>query len=682
MVVTASRTQTKRKEQPIAISKLEVGDIERVRPQLLAEVVNKVAGVQMVDLGSEQHSMSIRQPMSYKAYFLYLEDGLPIRPMGIFNHNALIEMNMFGTSGIEIIKGPSSSLYGPEAVGGTLNFLSRKPSFKNDLKLGVQHTSEGNFIKRAHANLVLNKNIGWNISGYHTQQKNGFAEHTDYEKFSINSRLDFFLTDKTQLTQFTTYHFLDADMGGGSVKKDAFFAKEFGSLHRFAYRKVKSFRSNIRLNHEVSDELSVKGVIFYRNNKMDQNPSYRIKDLYNPWKKKGDKSKAIGEENSNQFQSYGGLLQYQYQTNDLKWITGVFRDYSPQDYHAEDIDVVQDTLTRRYLSYSNTNRVHTDYSARILNTAVYTQFEHPLNNAFSTVLGARYDRISFSHVDHLGIKENGETNYSNISLKGGLTYNPSNIWGLYSNYSQGFYAPGVSELFRARANNQNLKPAYFNNYEIGGWFQVSDKFRGEYSFYRLDGVDEVITYRSPEGNYENRNAGKTRHQGIELSVSYIPSSEFKIQLNGSYASHKFREFLVEEARTEKDKQGNMIQIDAVDFTGNEQSLAPKILSNLDIYYTPAHLKKLTVGLNWHYKSSYWMDDANSVKYQPKTFLGLKGNSLIDMTLSYVLDQAEVFAKVQNLSDEYFSNSASKSAWGETYRLGKPRTFIFGLTLTL
>src|SRR5690606_31561194 len=74
----------------------------------------------------EQHSMSIRQPQSYRSLFLYLEDGIPIRPAGVFNHNALIEMNMAALSQIEIIKGPSSAFYGSEAIGAALNFMSGK----------------------------------------------------------------------------------------------------------------------------------------------------------------------------------------------------------------------------------------------------------------------------------------------------------------------------------------------------------------------------------------------------------------------------------------------------------------------------------------------------------------------------------------------------------------------------
>lgn len=93
--ITANRTKTLRRETPVAISKITAKTIDETKASSLYEIANKVPGVVMVNLGNEQHAMSIRQPISYSSYYLYLEDGLPIRPLGVFNHNALLEINQF-----------------------------------------------------------------------------------------------------------------------------------------------------------------------------------------------------------------------------------------------------------------------------------------------------------------------------------------------------------------------------------------------------------------------------------------------------------------------------------------------------------------------------------------------------------------------------------------------------------
>ncbi len=69
MVVTASRTAQKRTEAPIAISTISAKTIADTKANQLDQLLNKVSGVFMVDLGNEQHEMSIRQPMSTASVF-------------------------------------------------------------------------------------------------------------------------------------------------------------------------------------------------------------------------------------------------------------------------------------------------------------------------------------------------------------------------------------------------------------------------------------------------------------------------------------------------------------------------------------------------------------------------------------------------------------------------------------
>jgi len=110
VVVSANRTAQKRTDAPVAISTISKQTMEDTKAARLDQLLNKVSGVNMVSLGNEQHEMSIRQPMTTKSLFLYLEDGIPIRTTGLYNHNALLEMNMTGAKQIEVIKGPASSM--------------------------------------------------------------------------------------------------------------------------------------------------------------------------------------------------------------------------------------------------------------------------------------------------------------------------------------------------------------------------------------------------------------------------------------------------------------------------------------------------------------------------------------------------------------------------------------------
>jgi len=181
VVVTASRAETRLTDTPLAISQIARDEIDSRQAAFTGEVLNKIAGVYMSDLGNEQHSMAIRQPITTNAVYLYLEDGIPIRPLGLFNHNSLYEVNLESSGSIEVIKGPASSLYGANSVGGTVNFLTRAPSRTTTAELGLQGSDQGYW--RTHADLSGTEgNLGGRLSAYVSRRNGGWQEHNDAEK--------------------------------------------------------------------------------------------------------------------------------------------------------------------------------------------------------------------------------------------------------------------------------------------------------------------------------------------------------------------------------------------------------------------------------------------------------------------------------------------------------------------
>jgi len=139
VVVTGSRAVTKLSETPLSIGAVDEKALKRDKPKTMGDVINRIAGVSWNDLGNEQHSMGIRQPNSTNAVYQYLEDGIPIRPLGVFNHNSLNELNLSGAERVEVVKGAASSLYGSNAVGGAVNFITARPSATPEASLGLRN---------------------------------------------------------------------------------------------------------------------------------------------------------------------------------------------------------------------------------------------------------------------------------------------------------------------------------------------------------------------------------------------------------------------------------------------------------------------------------------------------------------------------------------------------------------
>ncbi len=103
-------------------------EIRETRGHHPAEIVNRTPGVYVSNFGGEGHATAIRQPITTKALYAYLEDGVPIRSTGFFNHNALYEINIPQAGRLEVIKGPGTAVYGSDAVGGVVNAFTRDPS--------------------------------------------------------------------------------------------------------------------------------------------------------------------------------------------------------------------------------------------------------------------------------------------------------------------------------------------------------------------------------------------------------------------------------------------------------------------------------------------------------------------------------------------------------------------------
>ena len=93
-----------------------------------AEIVNRTPGVYVSNFGGEGHMTAIRQPITTKPVYAFLEDGVPIRSTGFFNHNALYEINIPQADRLEVIKGPGTAIYGSDAIGGVVNVFTRDPS--------------------------------------------------------------------------------------------------------------------------------------------------------------------------------------------------------------------------------------------------------------------------------------------------------------------------------------------------------------------------------------------------------------------------------------------------------------------------------------------------------------------------------------------------------------------------
>lgn len=663
VVVTANRGEgVKRSEAPIAIATISNKTIQDAKPTTVDQVLNKISGVNMINLGNEQHEMSIRQPMTTKSLFLYLEDGIPIRTSGLYNHNALLEMNMTATKSIEVIKGPSSSLYGSEAIGGVVNFITAAPTAVPLLKVSTQ----GNNIGYKRADLLSSASSGkWGflLSGYYADRKNGFLDYSDFHKGTFTARVDYHFSGKTTLSNSLTWLNYYSDMAGG-IDSLIFRSKTFSNPQTFTYRKVDALRYHSTLTHTWNDNSKTTITALYRDNTIGQNPAYRVKDDYRRAGNVfvGKKDLAHGEINSSDFNSYSFVAQHR---QNLAWkkaviIGGLNVDISPSSYTANYIRIKKDSVTKKYVSYQNTDSVLTNYATKLNNYAAFLNFELSPLQKFRVVASLRYDYFHYGFDNQLtpsAFSGSPDTlnNFSRLSPKLGFTYNFSSRTGVYANYSEGFVPPQVTELYTG-VKVPNLNPSVFYNYEFGGWAElIKSKLSVDASAYRLQGTNEIISVRLDDGSFANANTGRTLHRGIELGIYASPTTEVSFRLSGAYSQHEFVDYV------EK----------GINYNGNEMANAPHWVYNSEIWYKPAFANGLRLGAEWQHVGRYFVDPQNTASYN--------GYNVLNLRAGYAANGFEVWLNVLNATDNYYSYITSKSSFGYSYQLAEPRNYNVGVS---
>lgn len=675
--VTANRTATLRKDTPVAISKLTTKTISETKASALYEIANKIPGVLMVNLENEQHMMAIRQPMTTNAYYLYLEDGLPIRPMGIFNHNALLEINQFNLESIEVVKGPVSSLYGPEAVGGAVNLISLKPSVNPEFKFGIQADQWGSRRIQAAGGATIGK-VGFHIAGISSIQRNSWMTFSDYNKDNINATIYYNINTKTRLISNTMYGQYYSDMSG-NVNEDAFKNRTYKSTTDFTYRKSEALRTKITLEHDWNTNANSAVTVYYRDNKLGQNPSYGIR-----WTT--GKPTATGEVNSNNFKSYGALAQHTQKFNflDTKIVAGLLYDYSPVTYWAYQTDL-KANLNPGGLTVNNYEVIAerpdiklVNYTADIYNSAEYAQLSFKPFSQLVVTGGVRYDNMKVNYNNALD-NSIGSKLYDKLTFKAGANYNPVAFAGFYGNYSQGFAPPGVTAIFRTKPGTggttgksaefyYNLAPATFENFEIGGWVSIlKNKLNFDYAVYYMDGKNELLSIRQPDNSTDYQSAGETRHKGIEFGINYKPTQEWSIRVGGTTAQHTFIDFKISDKPTDVLKNLN----------GKEMPSAPKWTGNSELSYYPNWLPNFRTSVEWQFVSSYYQDQINTVKYE--------GYNVFNARIGYHWKSIEIYGNVMNLTDKLYAYNVSRGNTTNaqpSYAAAAPRTFILGLQYNL
>jgi outer membrane receptor protein involved in Fe transport len=597
---------------------------------------------------------AIRQPLTTNPVYLYLEDGVPTRSTGFFNHNALYEINVPAADRIEVTKGPGSALYGSDAIGGVVNAVTRSPFEGTGVEGNVEGGSYGWRRALFGGSLVRgNDGVRADLNLSHTD---GWRDATGYDRASASIRWDRVSGGGWYFKTLATYSNIDQETAGTSTLPEAYYlADPTLNLTPISFRKVTAFRLSTEMRRDVG--VSSWSVIpYFRYDDMDILPNWSL--TYDP------------TVYNTQNESGGVLAKYRRDFAKAQLVTGVDVDFSPGGRLENQIQPVSETLpggARRFFDYTMGPVIY-DYDVTYDAVSPYAQVLYSPTSRLHFDLGLRFDSMGYDYEDHLTTPEtpryrrpaDATRRYNHLSPKLGATYALNDTLDVFASYRHAFRAPSEGQLFRqgSALNTIDLEPVKADNYEAGLRAQPWRALSLEASVYRLEKRDDILSYKDPfDGATQSVNAGKTLHRGVEVGVRFEPLSWLAVAGAYSYARHTYEDWVVDPAQ-------------GIDYSGNEMEAAPRVLSNLLVSATP--VRATTISLELTHVGPYWMDAANVAEYEGHTLAHLRGEVDVGHGLT-------LFGRLLNLTDARYSESSSYTiSRGRELAPGLPRTFYGGI----
>lgn len=179
----------------------------------------------------------------------------------------------------------------------------------------------------------------------------------------------------------------------------------------------------------------------------------------------------------------------------------------------------------------------------------------PISDAFTAQFGMSLNKTKFDFNDRFNLgseNKSAERDFKTILLPSlNLNYRFSENQQFYGNISRGFSNPNLEEtLTPDGVINPDIAQETGANYELGtNLYLLDKKLQINLAIYQMNIKNLLVAERVGDDQYIGKNAGKTKHQGLELGINYTLTVSSKIQLtpfiNYTLNDHKFIEFIDE-----------------------------------------------------------------------------------------------------------------------------------------
>jgi len=487
VVVTATRTKKLMENVPVVTELVSHAEIEETGAENLSQVLEDRPGITIEE--GVAGGKTLRMSGIDGKYILVLIDGIPLA--GKFNNR--MELNLIDADNIdhvEIVKGPSSALYGSEAMGGVINVITKKCddnfSIKGHGKVGSYALYSGN------VNIAGKKKyLSYFLNADHSQGG------IDQNEVSINV-----IDTRTSSTDLKLSH-KDAVLGqmnfGMGYKKDV----QEGEDPVFNNEtNVERLNANLSWQKKLLNRLSYKGKGY-------------ISDYWRTYTEIVRHSGHLARIDSTNEKLLGFRTDFSY--NPIKKTSFDFG-----------IDYQNDQFRSQRVLDQHKNRAQ---------IGLFLQSESTIRDHFTIIVGGRYDKI-----------ENIEAHFS-PRISG--MYTASSDLKFRASWGEGFRAPSFTDMYIDYDNvfvgykvigNPTLKPekANGNSFVIEYFWKHTVLING--TIYQNRFRDMILDYSVRPAVLSYRNIDYATFTGIEWQSKFYLLNNLTATLAYNHTSIRQSEF--------------------------------------------------------------------------------------------------------------------------------------------
>jgi iron complex outermembrane receptor protein len=654
---------SRRRGEPIAqhagnISRLGAEDIAAIGHQHIHELMTRVPGVWLVRGSGQEHLTAIRSPVLTGAGscgdFLFLEDGIPVRPSGFCNVNQMFEINTEMASSIEVIRGPGSALYGSNALHGIVNVVSPAAGGLRENLVALEAGSNEFFRFRAFLAGAKDSPVFGSLV---YADDGGFRDDSGYQQGKVQLGADWDLPGAEFTTVFSATD-LDQQTAGFIFGENAYEDPTLnrGNVNPEAFRDASSQRLYGIWKTSVA--------IFDTDVDIDIRPYLRHSDMrflqhFLPGQPL--------EENGHV--STGAITALSFGPVNRRFVAGADIEYSDMFLKETQFGPTEGS---DFLRETRPEGKHYDFDVRSIGIAPYLQADIILSEKLRLGAGLRTEYLHYDYENRMlagNTRDDGTAcgfggclytrpasrsdAFTNIAPKFSFSYTLRSDTSLFGALARGFRAPQATELYRLQSGQAvaDLNSETIDSLELGiRW--AAEHWSGDAAVFMMQKRESI--FRDSDGF--NVSGGRSQHRGVEVAIDWQLAESLRLELDSSFARHTY-DFDTVAARGE------------TFVSGNDVDSAPRWLGSAELLFEPGD--NATLALQWTSIGDYYLDAENRFQYPGHSLINLR--TRIDLTR-----RLSITARLNNVLDEAVADRADYAFGEYRYFPGRGRELFLEL----